>query len=396
MDIEKSLEEAKNGMIHKEANKIEDKKFVLGQYFTKRNIVDRVISLLLKYKVYNKDIRILEPSSGTKNFIRGLKERDFKNIIDCEIDSDLSFPNNSCDFFIYPLEEKFDLIIGNPPFTKYNLKNSYYYKENYKDKEIKPELYLSKEILKKNKLQIENSFILKSIKHLKEDGTLAFVLPISFFIAKKNQEIKKEILNKFSTIIIYQNDKNWFDEPIPCCFAIFTHIPEYKNKIILLYEDDKNVEKILDKQELLTKELIPKSFLYKQSVNQEGTPLSDFLSEEKARYKRDYKENNVSGANVLEKQKIPIDSPVSDYCLAVVRVGNVSVGKAGLINIEKDVLNDMFFVFKFKEEYNKNKELKEKICKLVNENQEHFRKSTIRVGSKSLKKSDIFSFRITL
>ncbi len=371
-----------------------EKKFVLGQYFTKRNIVDRVIRLLLTYKSYNKEIRVLEPSSGTKNFIKSLKEEGFNNIVDCEIDKDLT--NNPCDFFLYPLEEKFSLIVGNPPFTKYNLKNSYYYPENYKDKEVKAESYLTKKITKREKLQIENAFILKSIKHLKEDGTIAFVLPISFFIAKKNREIKKEIVDNFSTIIIYQNDKNWFEEPIPCCFAIFTNIPEYKDKIILLYEDSKNVQKIIDKQELITRELIPQSFLYKENINQEGIPLSDYLSEEKAHYKRDYEKNNVSGANILSRQKIPVDKNVKDYALAVVRVGNSSVGKAGLINIEEDVLNDMFFVFKFKGLLDYAKETKEKICKLINENQEHFKKSTIRVGSKSIKKSDIFDFRVEI
>ena len=371
-----------------------DKKFILGQYFTKRDIVDRVIKLLLKYKPSNRDIKILEPSSGTKNFIDSLREEKFENIADCEIDKDLT--NNPCDFFLYPLEKKFDLIIGNPPFTKYNLKNSYYHPDNYKEKEVKPESYLSNNVMKKKKIQIENAFILKSIKHLKENGTIAFVLPISFFIAKKNKEVKEEILNNFSTIIIYQNDKTWFSEPIPCCFAIFTQIPEYKNKIILLYEDDENVEKLLDKQELLTAELIPQSFLYKQNINQEGTPLSNFLSNEKARYSRDYDHNNVSGANILERKNIPPGKDIKDYSVAVVRVGNSSVGRAGLINIKKDILNDMFFVLNFKEEYNGNNELKEKICKLINENQEHFKKSTIRVGSKSIKKSDIFDFRIKM
>ena len=129
-----------------------------------------------------------------------------------------------------------------------------------------------------SKIQMENVFILKSIKHLKDkNSSIAFVLPISFFIAKKNKEIKKEIINRFSTIIIYQNDKNWFDEPIPCCFAIFTNIPEYKDKIILLYEDNKKVKEILNKQELLTEELIPQSFLYKKKNKQEGIPLLKFL-----------------------------------------------------------------------------------------------------------------------
>lgn len=372
-----------------------EKKFVWGQYFTRMNMVDRVIKLLLKYKTYGKEIKILEPSSGTKNFIRILKDNNFNDVVDCEIDSTLT--KNPCDFFLFPLEKKFDLVIGNPPFTKYNVKNSYYYSENYEDKEIKPEAYLTGSLIKKSKTQIENAFILKSIKHLKDkNSSIAFVLPISFFIAKKNKEIKKEILDNFSTIIIYQNDKNWFDEPIPCCFAIFANTEEYKDKIILLYEDDKNVEEVLNKDRLLTDELIPKSFLYKKNNHQEGTLLLEYLSKEKTRYNRDYNKNNVSGANILNKIKIPEGKEIKDYSLAIVRVGNSSVGKAGLINIKEDVLNDMFYVFGFNDKINNNKEIKEKICSLVNQNQEHLRNSTFRVGSKSIKKEDIYNLGITL
>lgn len=372
-----------------------EKKFVWGQYFTKKQIVEKVINLLLKYKPYSNKIKIFEPSSGTGNFIVGLKEKGFTEIIECEIDTALT--KNPCDFFLFPTDKKFDLVIGNPPFTKYNIKNSYYYPKNYEISQLKSEEYLTKSMQKKNKIQIENAFILKSIKHLKDkNSSIGFVLPISFFIAKKNKEIKQEILNNFSTIIIYQNDRNWFEEPIPCCFAIFTNTDKYKDKIVLLYEDGGNVEEILDKGQILTDELIPKSFLYKKNNHKEGKLLSAFLSDKKTKYQRDYTKNNVSGANILQRIKIPEDKKVEDYLLAITRVGNASVGKTGLINIKEDILNDMFFVFDFKDEYNKNKELKERICSLINQNQEHIRNLTIRVGSKSIKKSDILDLRINI
>jgi hypothetical protein len=372
-----------------------NKKFILGQYFTKKEIVKRVVDLLLSYKDYSKNIKILEPSSGTRNFVTELKERDFNNIKECEIDEVLT--NEPCDFFVYPIENKFDLIIGNPPFTKYNLKESYYYPKKYFNKEVKTSQYLSPFLLKKEKMQIEKAFILKSIKQLRDkNSSIAFVLPISFFIKNKNKETKKIIEENFSTIIIYQNDKTWFDEPIPCCFAIFTNIEDYKNKVILLYEDGKKIYEVLDKSKLLTEELIPKSFLYKKNNSQHGTPLFEFLSDKKTKFVRDYKKNNVSGANILTKTKIPKEENIEEYALAVVRVGNSSIGKAGLINIKKDILNDMFFVFEFKENYNNNKELKEKICGLINKSQEHFKNITQRVGSKSIKKSDVFDFKIIL
>jgi hypothetical protein len=369
--------------------KEENKKFVLGQYFTKKETVERVIKLLLEYKKYNKDIRILEPSAGTGNFVKGLKMNEFNNIKECEIDPTLT--KNPNDFFLYPLEEKFDLVIGNPPFTKYNLKESYYFPENYK----KSKDYLTESLQNKEKIQIENCFILKSIRHMKdENSSIAFVLPISFFIAKKNQEIKREVMNHFSTIIIYQNDKNWFDTTIPCCFAIFTNIKEYKNKIILLYEDGSNIKETLDKQKLLTEELIPKSFLYKKNNNREGGPLSNLILEKSVKCRLSYKENNISGKNILNKTKIPEGENIEDYCLAVTRVGNSSIGKSGLINPKKDIINGMFFLFSFKENYNGDKGMKENICKILNKNQEHFKNLTYRVGSKSIKKMDVLNFKI--
>jgi len=370
----------------------EVKKFVLGQYFTKEEMVKRVIDLLQSYKQYPKEISILEPSAGTGNFVKELGKRGFNKISECEIDKDLT--NNPEDFFDFEEKNKFDLVIGNPPFTKYNVKNSYFYPSKYSNIS-----FLENNLNKKEKMQVEKAFILKSIKHLRnKESSIAFVLPISFFIGNKNKETKQIILDNFSTIIIYQNDKNWFEEPIPCCFAIFTNLNNYKNKIILLYEDGKCVNEILDKEKLLTEELIPKSFLYKKN-NGNGNGkhlLSKYLSEKKAKYQRDYKNNNISGANILTKTKIPEGKEIRDYSLAVVRVGNSSIGKTGLINIKEDILNDMFYVFDFKDEYNLNKELKEKIVSEITNNQEHFRNISVRVGSKSMKKTDLLDFKINL
>ena len=373
--------------------RVDNKKFVLGQYFTKKDIVERVMDLILVYKQYGTGIHILEPSFGTGNFVQVLDKRGYKNIKGCEIDP--QFTKEPCDFFLYPMEEKFDLIIGNPPFTKYNVKESYYYPKRYLNCQLNSSEYLNRTLQNKDKMQIEGAFILKAIRHLKDkNSSIGFVLPISFFIAKKNREVKRIIMDNFKTIIIYQNDRRWFDEPIPCCFAIFTNLEKYDDKIILLYEDGGNVEEILDKKDLITEELIPKSFLYKKKNPQMGIPLSTYLIEKKVTYKKDLSKNNVSGSNILERRKIPENEPVSDYALAVARVGNASVGKAGLINIKEDVLNDMFYVLAFRDEFNNDKTLKEEVCAYINQNQDYFINSTIRVGSKSIKKADILNFCI--
>lgn len=372
-----------------------EKKYVWGQYFTRKEIVKKVLDLLKEYKTYSAGIKILEPSAGTGNFVACLKDMGFDNIETCEIDKELT--KNPRDFFEYPLKKKFDFIVGNPPFTKYNVKNSYYYPEKYLKTSVSPRDYLTKDLIKKTKIQIENAFILKSIKHLKDrDSSIGFVLPISFFIKNKNKEVKKEIVRIFSTIIVYQNDRTWFDEPIPCCFAIFTNIERLKDKMVLLYEDGGNVEEILDKSKLITEEAIPKSYLYKKNNHQDGVMLSAFLSDEKIMYKKSYTANNVSAGNILEKNCIPGNKNASEYCLAVARVGNSSVGKAGLINLKEDVLNDMFYVFGFNEPFRKDREIKENICRLINQGREHFKNCTIRVGSKSIKRSDVFDFRVKI
>ncbi len=372
-----------------------EKKYILGQYFTREEIVRKVIDLILEFKKYDKNIRILEPSFGTGNFIKVLREKGFKNIEGCEIDP--AFTNTPQDFFLYPLDKKFDLIVGNPPFTKYNVKESYFYPKKYFLSPLHPGNYLPRDLLKRNKIRMENAFILKSLKHLKdENSAIGFVLPISFFIEGKNLETKKMIIKKLRTIIVYQNDKKWVDEPIPCGFGIFTNIEEYRDKVILIYENEEKMKVVLNISKILTDELIPKSYLYKKHNNLDGESLSKFLSDRPVKYKKSYIKNNISGSNILERTKIPDEENVKDYYLAVVRVGNASVGRAGLINIKKDILNDMFYVFAFKEEYNNNKEIKEKICKILNENQNYFKNITFRVGSKSIKKRDILNFKINL
>ena len=375
---------------------MKNKQEILGQYFTKMEIVRRLLDLLFGYKKYDKKIRILEPSFGTGNFIKGLNEKKYLDIDGCEIDKDLT--ENPCDFFEMPITKKYDLLIGNPPFSKYNLKESYYSLKNYIKSEVWPSLYLAQKELKKDKEKIENIFILKSLKHIKDkNSSIGYVLPISFFIKNKNKSVKEEILKHFSTIIIYQNDKIWFDRNIPCCFAIFINIKKLENKIIAIYENSVQNEEVFDIKNI-HEELIPQIIFHKNNgyiKNDKGIPLKEFLESKNVKVKKSYKENNISASNILEKNKIPINEPVENYKLAIVRVGNASVGKCGLINIKNDVLNDMFYIFDVKDQYKKNKQIKENICQQINRKIDYFRNITCRVGSKSIKKEDIFNLKIT-
>jgi len=56
----------------------------------------------------------------------------------------------------------------------------------------------------------------------------------------------------------------------------------------------------------------------------------------------------------------------------------------------------MFYVFDFESPYDGDRNLKEVLCKFLNENREYLLNITFRVGSKSIKKSDVLDFRVTL
>jgi len=373
------------------------KEKILGQFFTKESAVEKLLDILFEYRDYKSTIEILEPSFGTGNFIKILNKRGFYSVDGCEIDEVLT--DHPKDFFNLAIEKKYDLIIGNPPFTKYNLRESYYCPKRYADNSIAPHKYLLPTILKKEKEKIENTFILKSLRHLKDkNSTVAFILPISFFIRNKNKIIKKEVLSNFSTVIIYQDREVWFNYNIPCCFAIFTNTIQYIGKIILIYKNEHEHREVININHFFD-EVIPEVFYNKKyglTNNHNGILLENYLATDKVKYLKSFETNNISAKNILEKTQIPLDKNVEDYKLAIVRVGNASVGKCGLINIKEDVLNDMFFVFDFAKQYSNNRRIKERIRALVNSNPNYFRNVTCRVGSKSIKKEDIYNFKVVI
>jgi hypothetical protein len=373
-----------------------DKKYLLGQYFTEPAAVDRSLRLVKEFIDPPPGSRVLEPSAGTGNFVEGLKKAGFRDVTACEIDPALT--STPQDFFLYPLSEKFDLIIGNPPFSNYNVARSYFFPEEYQKTAVPPRSYLPAPLAKKEKTRMEDAFILKTLAHLKDNSksSVGYVLPLSFFIKGRSLEVKKELVRRFSTMVIYQTDARWVREGVPCCFAIFSNVPSLARKAVLIFEDStihKATTVSLDR--VLDTELVPKSFLYKESLSLVGTPLSEYLEPLSPRYKKSFTVNNVSAKNILSHAKIPPGGDPSGYALAVTRVGDASVGKSGLVDLESDVLNDMFYVFKFKPGHD-DRETKEAVCAALNENTSHFKNLTYRTGSKSLKRDDVLEFRVNL
>ncbi|MGF1532828.1 MAG: Eco57I restriction-modification methylase domain-containing protein [Bernardetiaceae bacterium] len=139
-----------------------------GQYFTPAIVAEFMIDLA----DISPDSRILEPSCGEGVFLELLQRKGFHNLAAFEIDGSLS---QKFDFVRYEsfvsakIDEKFDLVIGNPPYIRW---------KNLEEK-LKSELthhplwnrYF-------NALcDYSSIFIIKSIELLNEDGQLIFICP---------------------------------------------------------------------------------------------------------------------------------------------------------------------------------------------------------------------------
>ena len=174
-----------------------------GIYFTPKNIVIDMIKICKKH---NKNIkRVLEPSCGSCQVINEVDKAfedvqidgvEFNNTIFTEIKA-LEHTNNTNlmnnDYLKYVPEEKYDLIIGNPPYfvmPKKDVETIYY---NYFDG--RPNIFVL--------------FIIKAMFELKMNGILAFVLPKNFLNCNYYNKLREHIVDNFKIVSIkdHSNEK---------------------------------------------------------------------------------------------------------------------------------------------------------------------------------------------
>lgn len=97
-----------------------------------------------------------------------------------------------CDFFDYSLEHKFSTILTNPPYVKAErceTRARKWYDE-----------YGGKSISINKRSDLWSYFIIKSVAHLEQNGTLAAILPWSFFQADYARPIREWLLSYFEEI----------------------------------------------------------------------------------------------------------------------------------------------------------------------------------------------------
>lgn len=167
----------------------------LGQVFTPQFIVAEMLQLKRNFG------RTLEPSCGNGAFFR-----EIPNCVGIEIDAS-HCPSEAInmDFFDYSIEEKFDTIIGNPPYVRYqDIPEGTKNKLHSRLFDSRSNLYLF--------------FIEKCIHHLNDGGELIFITPRDFLKATSSIMLNKFIYESGTiTDLIDLGDKVIFKGFNPNC-----------------------------------------------------------------------------------------------------------------------------------------------------------------------------------
>ena len=212
--------------------RFEDK--LSGSYYTPFRTVQFMKEYLAReHKIY---IRVIEPSVGDGRFVdefekeenierfvgvelieekvRQLKNKRYSEQTEIVTDDFLNFSEKT--------NEKYQLIIGNPPYI--NIKNM---EDDSKKK--------AKEICEKYKLSsslMQNmwvAFVLAAVSCIERDGTIFFVLPMEFLQVQYAEKIRLFLEEHFDTIHILSFKERMFPEiEQESCLVYLTN--EFKNQ----------------------------------------------------------------------------------------------------------------------------------------------------------------------
>ncbi|MEM9991139.1 MAG: N-6 DNA methylase, partial [Bacteroidota bacterium] len=189
----------------------------LGQYFTPPSMVKFMVQLAK----LDSQSSILEPSCGDGAFLKDLTKQGFHNITAYEIDPCLAqlHPKVQCASFVSAnITERFDLVIGNPPYIRWK----------HLDDSLKTEL-IEHPLWQQhcNKLcDYLHIFILRSIELLKIDGQLIFICPEYWMNTTHSQGLRDYMLQHghFERIYQFQETPIFSDANVAC--VVFKYVKQ--------------------------------------------------------------------------------------------------------------------------------------------------------------------------
>ena len=238
----------------------------IGSFYTPKIISDFLVDYLSD-KMIGRALNVLEPSSGDGIFIKSIYNhstlsKQINKIVAVErevveldkvksitksktlktIHSDfLDFQNNNTD--------KFDLVIGNPPYIKKSILAAEQISHCENIHKIFP-------ALSENKIKnIWTAFLVRSIDFLNVDGILAFVLPSELLQVKFSAELRTLILNEFERVEIFTFNELLFKDCKGQDTVLLIGEKKSNNKGVFY----SNIEKLTD--------LEPRKFSLAQNIN---------------------------------------------------------------------------------------------------------------------------------
>jgi len=187
-----------------------------GIFFTPEPIVDFTVNLIdMKRLSGKRDISILEPACGLAQFLIGIKRNSpalFRKarLFGVEINHDIvSYLTNlnikddinliNADYLLWSTDERFDLIIGNPPYGIPSLSEHYTIRIDSATKQKYKDIYETWY----GKYNVYGAFIEKSVKLLKPEGQLTFIVPATFMILDEFRRLRTFLASQGSAAIIY-------------------------------------------------------------------------------------------------------------------------------------------------------------------------------------------------
>ena len=204
-----------------------------GIYFTPFNIIKLCIEKIKTYQEDNDIIitDILEPCCGSCEFILSLDDYFLnKNIHGIENNKEiydkiknLQLKNNNIliehkNFFFKDKNNKYDLIIGNPPY--YVLHKNDINEKFYKYFDGRPNIFIL--------------FIIECLKKLNKNGLLCFVLPVNFMNCLYYDKTRKYIKNNYYIVdIIFYKDSKFLNTKQDVFIMIIQNSDKNNNDFIL-------------------------------------------------------------------------------------------------------------------------------------------------------------------
>jgi adenine-specific DNA-methyltransferase len=233
-----------------------------AQFFTPFSIAKFMSKWVLNNR---KNIKILDPAVGLGILLRAsylqenkieligydVEENILKNSQELFSKNNISIDIANKDYLLNDWNNKYDGIICNPPYLKFqNFKN-----KDESIKEMKKKLNISLNGLS----NIYSLFIIKSIHQLNKNGRIAYIVPYEFLNADYGENVKKIILkNKLlKYILIFNSELKIFDNVLTTtCILLFENTKnedvsfinidtvEELNNFELIFDLKNNSEKI--------------------------------------------------------------------------------------------------------------------------------------------------------